>query len=135
MALSSEIVWNMYKNQPRKLYAFIHECMNASVGIEGRGTDDNDYYGEYRKVVEEGMMRAYAHCVEPFDTSLAAQVGAFIAMYEPAAIIRTIDHMSGEDILDYIGMECSYTQMLVEDEDFEHFENCFGEITRRYFGE
>ena len=134
MAMTHESVWNMYKNQPRRFYAFIHECMNASVGIEGRGSDDNDYYGEYRQVVEEGMIYAFQRN-EPFDTPLAAYVGAFIGMYEPAAIIRTMDYMSGCNILNYIGNECTYAQMILEDEDFKHFEDCFGEITKRYFGE
>ena len=135
MAMNHENVWNMYRNQPRRFYAFIHECMNASVGIEGRGTDDNDYYGEYRRVVEEGMLYAFEHCFEPHDSMLAAHIGAFIGVYEPAAIIRTIDYGVGGNILDSITNECVYVELALMDEDFKHFENCFGEIVRRYFGE
>lgn len=135
MALNSDTLWDMYKNQPRELYAFIHECMNASVGIEGRGSDDNDHYGEYRRLVEEGMVHAYKNNAEPFDTSIAAYVGAYIALHEPKAIAKTTDPDSGWNILNNIGCECMYVQMLLEEDNFEHFEDCFGEITKRYFGE
>lgn len=140
MAMTRESVWNMSKNQPRRFYEFIHECMNASVGIErGEAGDITDFYdyGEnnYAHLVREAMMYAFEHCFDYSAPMLAAHVGAFIAMYEPAAIYKTYDHAGGGNILDSITNECVYVELALMDEDFRHFEHCFGEITKRYFGE